>query len=65
MPKARHRKFREPGRIGRADFRMAFASFLAYDILPEATSLVHHTQAGPPFGDPVSVRQKSFNACGK
>ena len=22
-------------------------------------------QAGPPFGDPVSVRQKSFNACGK
>lgn len=23
------------------------------------------TQAGPPFGDPVSVRQKSFNACGK
>jgi len=55
MPKARHRKFREPGRIGGADFRMVFASFLAYDILPEATSLVRHTQAGPPFGDPISV----------
>ena len=55
MPKARHRKFREPGRSCGADFRMVFASFLAYDILPEATSLVRHTQAGPPFGDPISV----------